>query len=113
MAFTQKALLQSTTLTTGFVTYLTSAANERTNITKFTVHNYSAGAAVFTGRFVPSGQAGADSRQVYKISLSANETLDLTAMRHTLEAGDFIECKSDTASALNIRVSGWTAPVQQ
>jgi len=111
MAFTQKTLKQSATLTASFAALLTVGSNQRATITKFTVHNYSASAAVITARVVESGGTGADSHQIYEKTLDANETLDLAALRHTLEPGDFVEAKADTASALNVRISGLVTTV--
>lgn len=106
MAFTQKTLKESATLTASYATVYTVPTNQRATITKFTVHNYSASARTVNLRVIESGGAGADSHQIYEISLDANETKDLAAMRHTLETGDFIEAKDDAGTAVNVRISG-------
>ncbi len=111
MAFTQKTLKQSTTLTTAYATQVTVGANQRATITKCTVHNYGAVAAVVNIRIIESGGTGADNHQIYERTVDPNETLDLVAMRHTLETGDFIEAKSDTATSLNLRISGLVTTV--
>lgn len=111
MAFTQKTLKQSTTLTTSYASVLTVGSNIRATVTKFTAHNYSGSAAILNIRVIESGGASGDSHQIYEISLDANETKDLSAMRHTLDQGDSIEAKADASSAINVRISGLVTTV--
>ena len=77
-------------------------------IDKFTATNYSANAATISVNLVTvSGSAGNDNLIVKTKTLQASETYTFPELvGHVLAPGGFISTIADTASAINIRVSG-------
>lgn len=77
-------------------------------IDKFTATNYSASAATISVNLVTSGgSAGNDNLIVKTKTLQASETYTFPELvGHALSPGGFISTIADTASAINIRVSG-------
>lgn len=77
-------------------------------IDKFTATNYSAAAATISVNLVTSSGAAGNANIITKTkTLQASETYTFPELvGQVLNAGDFISTIADTASAINMRVSG-------
>jgi hypothetical protein len=108
MATTNKRFTEGTILTTSAATYYTCGANTVAIIKKVTVTNYGAAAAKFTLYLVVSAGAAGNLNTVTSAKVIApGATYEaFEAENHVLQAGDFIQALSDTATTLAIDISG-------
>ncbi len=85
-----------------------TAINVKAIIDKFTATNYSASAVTLSVNIVTSGDSAASANLISKLkTLQASETYTFPELvGQVLLAGGFISTIADTASAINMRVSG-------
>lgn len=107
MAVTVKDIVAPKTVESSQTTQYT-ANGVTTIIDKFTATNYSAAAAAISVNLVTVGGTASDSNLIVKSkTLQASETYTFPELvGQVLNPGSFISTIADTASALNMRVSG-------
>jgi len=98
-------------ITTTAVAYVTGAANSQTIIKRAVFSNVTGSAVTITVYRVPSGGAIASTNMIIDGRSIAGLGTDLTPelANMVLNAGDMIWAKSDTATAVNLFVSGFVA----
>ena len=107
MSVTAKVLVPSKTVENSQTTQYT-ADKVTTIIDKFTMTNYSASTVKVSVNLVKSGTSAGNASLIVKEKvLAASETYTFPELiGQILNNGDFISTLSDTASAVNMRVSG-------
>ena len=107
MAVTVKVLVPAKTVESSQTTQYT-ATGVTAIIDKFTATNYSASAATISVNLVTvAGSAGNTNLITKTKTLQASEVYTFPELvGQVLGAGDFISTIADTASAINMRVSG-------
>ena len=107
MAVTVKVLVPAKTVESSQTTQYT-ATGVTAIIDKFTATNYSASAATISVNLVTVAGSAGNSNLITKTkTLQASEVYTFPELvGQVLGAGDFISTIADTASAINMRVSG-------
>lgn len=111
MAITASELSPLTTLTTGFVTQYTLAApSTKAEITTLLVHNYTAVAQTCVINVVPFGGTATDANEAFDLDIEGRETRQIEFHGSGIvlaTVGDFIQAKSDSATAINLALYGF------
>lgn len=107
MAVTVKVLVPAKTVESSQTTQYT-ATGVTAIIDKFTATNYSASAATISVNLVTTAGSAGNTNLITKTkTLQASEVYTFPELvGQVLGAGDFISTIADTASAINMRVSG-------
>lgn len=99
-----KKAFAPTMLTASLATLYTAPANTRVSLKKVTVVNNDSVTRLVTGHLIPSGGASSTTNIItISASVAANESRDLyEIMGHSLDAGDFLQLKADSASVVTV-----------
>lgn len=110
MANTPVRFQEGVVLATSDATIYTSPANTVSIIKQMSLTNFGAAAVTVTIHLVPSGGSAATSNVLCNgvvISAGGQAIVIYGAINHVLQAGDAVVAKSDTATSVNIIVSGF------
>lgn len=93
--------------TTGIDILYTVPASTKSIIEAFTASNISAGAVTIDVFLVPNADVpGLTNQFIFSKTIAAETEITLDALvAHNLSQGDSVRIRSDTAAALNVRVS--------
>lgn len=107
MARTVKMLAEPGQLGAAAAAIYTVPSNTKAILQRLTLCNVTAGAITVDLHIVKSGDsAAADNKLVDEKSLAAGESVDITSVLHTLEAGDSLQGLASSATSITYILSG-------